>query len=106
MPDRINLNSDQPKLSSDDVVALRSLFRRLHGEPMQAVATSQILLAAWERAVKSGDSKTAVEAAHLLGDQVRSIGTALQAIEREGLELLSAPDTARARDHDKSTGER
>lgn len=77
-----------------DVDAIRALFRRLHGDPMQAVATAAILLAAWERAVKSGDAEAAAGAAQLLGEQIRSIGTSLQAIEREGLRMLDSPLTA------------
>jgi hypothetical protein len=78
-----------------DVDAVRALFRRLHGEPMQAVATAAILLAAWERAVESGDAQAAASGARLLGEQIRSIGSSLQAIERAGLAILNSPRTAR-----------
>lgn len=73
-----------------DRTALRSLFRRLHGTPMQSAASASILLAAWERAMQAGDTPAAIQAARVLGDQVRQIGPSLQAIEREGLAILDA----------------
>lgn len=94
MPDAVSESSERPSLGTPDRERLQIVFRRLHGGPMQAVATAQILLAAWERAIAAGDTKMAAEAAQMLGDQIRSIGPALQEIEREGLELLSAAKPA------------
>ena len=93
MPDPASEPSEPQSRDALDRDRLQTLFRRLHGGPMQAVATALILLAAWERAVAAGDTNIAVEASRMLGDQVRSIGPALQAIEREGLEVLGTTST-------------
>ena len=93
MPDSASDPSEPQSRDAFDRDRLETLFRRLHGGPMQAVATALILLAAWERAVAAGDTNIAVEASRMLGDQVRSIGPALQAIEREGLEVLGTTST-------------
>jgi hypothetical protein len=83
-------------MNGNDLASLRALFRRLHGAPMQATASASVLLAVWERSVRSGDTQAALDAARMLADQLRSIAPALQAIEREGyaiLDALESPET-------------